>query len=91
MGNVSVEKDAINKAIALCNKSIQQYRQASKALDMKYQEAGHSWHDGKYQQLGGVVRECTTALNNPVKELEECVKKLTEMLIAIEKYESENI
>lgn len=91
MASVSVEKDVVRKSIVLCNKSIQQYKQSAQALERKYQEAGCSWHDVKYKQLGGVVQECTTALKTPVKELEECVRKLNELLKAMEKYENENI
>ena len=91
MEKVSVEKDVIRKSIELCNRSIQQYTQSSLTLERKYQEAGSTWRDMKYKQLGGVVHECTTALKTPIKELEECVVKLNELLKAIERYESENM
>lgn len=91
MEKVSVEKDVIRKSMELCNQAIKQYKQSSQVLERKYQEAGSTWRDMKYKQLGGVVHECTTALKTPIKELEECVMKLNKLLNSIERYESENI
>lgn len=91
MGNVSVEKSAVEKSIALCTRTIEQYKQTSGFLQKKYRDAGIGWHDEKYRQLGGLVNDCTTALNAPISELEECLHKLNEILKAIEKYESENL
>ena len=91
MANVFVEKDVVRKSIVLCNKSIQQYKHTAQYLEKNYQDAGNTGRDVKYKQLGGVVQECTGALKTPVKDLEECVKKLNELLLAIEKYEGENM
>ena len=87
MANVSVEKSAVLGAISLCQQSIRQFEQASKSLSSKYRAAGSNWKDAKYSQLGGVVSDCTTALSRPVKELEECVRKLNMLLKEIEEYE----
>ena len=91
MANVSVEKDVVRKSIILCNRSINEYKKAARSLVEDYRVAGGSWSDAKYRQLGGLVAECTNSMKIPVTELEECVKKLNELLKAIEKYESENI
>jgi len=91
MANVSVEKSAVSSAISLCNQSIQQFNRTSKSLSSKYQEAGAYWKDVKYKQLGGIVNDCTTALNKPVKDLEDCITKLNELLKAIEEYEATNL
>lgn len=91
METVSVEKSAILGAISLCRQSILQFQQASKALSTKYQAAGSQWRDAKYQQLGGVVNECTTALQRPVGELEACMTRLNALLKAIEAYEANDL
>lgn len=91
MANVSVEKSAVVKSIALCNHTIQQYKQTAAYMEKQYREAGTNWRDAKYAQLGVVVNDCTTALKAPVAELEECLRKLNEILKAIERYESENL
>lgn len=91
MSSVSVEKSAVAGAISLCKQSIQQFNQASGSLSSKYQTAGSNWKDAKYQQLGGIVRDCTGALTKPVKELEGCITKLEALLAAIEQYEATNI
>lgn len=91
MANVSVEKVAVTSAISLCKQSIQQFNQASKSLSTKYQAAGGTWKDAKYKQLGSIVNDCTTALNKPIKELQDCVTKLNALLKAIEGYENTNL
>lgn len=91
MANVSVEKSAVVKSIALCNRTIQHYKQTAAYMEKQYREAGNGWHDAKYAQLGAVVNDCTTALKSPVAELEDCLRKLNELLKAIERYESENL
>lgn len=91
MANVSVESAAVSGAITLCQQSITQFSKASTDLSRKYQSAGSSWKDSKYQQLGGIVSECTTALSKPIKQLEECVKKLTALQKAISEYEQTSI
>lgn len=89
--DVSVEAAAVAGAISLCNQSIQNFKKASTDLSRKYQSAGSSWKDSKYQQLGGIINDCTKALDKPVKELEECVKKLTALQKAIGEYEQTRI
>ena len=91
MSDVSVESAAVAGAISLCRQSIQNFNKASADLTRKYQEAGSYWKDSKYQQLGGIVTDCTTALNKPVKELEDCVKKLVALKDAIDEYERTKI
>lgn len=91
MAGVSVESAAVAGAISLCQQSILQFNKAAGDLTKKYQEAGTSWRDSKYQQLGVIVGDCTTALQKPVKELEDCVKKLTDLYKAISAYEQTSI
>lgn len=91
MSGVSVELAAVAGAISLCQQSIRRFTKASDDLTKKYQVAGTSWKDSKYQQLGGIVRECTTALSKPIMQLEDCIKSLTALQKAIEKYEQISI
>lgn len=91
MPGVSVEVAAVSGAISLCQQSIQQFTKTSSDLNKKYQAAGSSWKDSKYQQLGGIVGECTSALSKPIKQLEDCVQKLTALQKAIAEYEQTSI
>ena len=91
MPGVSVEAAAVAGAISLCQQSIQNFNKASADLNRKYQAAGSSWKDSKFQQLGGIVNDCTAALNKPVKELEDCLTKLGALQKAIAEYEQTSI
>ena len=91
MSRVSVNAAAVASAISLCQQSIQQFTKASNDLNRKYQAAGISWKDSKYQQLGGIIRECDAALLKPMAQLEECVKSLMVLQAAVAEYEQANI
>ena len=87
MANVSVEKEAVRRAIAICERSIQQYRDTLTRLKTSYVSAGTEWRDEKYKELGALLSECTGAFRQPLKELEESKEKLGELLKAMEEYE----
>lgn len=91
MPGVSVESAAVEGAISLCRQSIQQLNKAADDLTKKYRAAGTSWKDSKYQQLGGIVSECTHALSNPVKQLEECLTALNALHKAVVEYEQTRV
>lgn len=91
MAGVSVEKGAVDGAIRLCQKTIQEFEKTNNDLKRRYQAAGTGWKDSKYKQLGDLVNECTTALTKPQKELQDCIAKLQELLKAIEAYEATKV
>lgn len=91
MAGVSVDAAAVAGAISLCKQSIQILNKASIDLSRKYVSAGTFWKDSKYQQLGGIINECTTELNKPHGELEDCLSKLIELQKAVLDYEQTKI
>lgn len=91
MAGVSVEKSAVDGAIQLCQKTIQNFEKTSGELKRRYQGAGTSWKDSKYKQLGDIVNECTAALKKPQEELTDCIRKLQELQKAIAEYEATQI
>lgn len=91
MANVSVEKAAVSGAIALCEHSISEFGRTAQDLKRMYDTAGASWRDAKYQQLGGIVNVCTSALGKPVDELRGCITTLQALLREIEAYEALNM
>jgi len=89
---VSVEKTAIQGGIGCCKLSIRELETASKTLQRNYQQAGSGgWKDQKYAQLGSIVQECCTALTKPIGELQECMRKLDDLLKAVGEYENVNL
>lgn len=88
MANASVEKEAVKRSIALCERSIQQYKDMLNRLKTSYVSAGTEWRDAKYRELGELLNECTGAFRLPLKELEESKAKLGELLKAMEEYEN---
>ena len=91
MAGVSVEGAVVVQAIGLCQRSIEQFNGAAQKLNRQYRDAGTRWNDSKYQQLGGIVGDCTQALQKPVSQLQDCISKLTELQRAIEAYEQVNL
>lgn len=89
---VSVNSASIKGGIGCCKTSIQELQKAASDLKRSYQQAGSGgWKDQKYTALGSIVTECTTALTKPIGELQECMKKLNELLAAVEAYEQTSI
>jgi len=85
---VSVETAAVQSGIGVCKTSIQELNDAASSLQRCYQQAGsQGWRDQKYAALGGIVEECCSALTKPIGELQECMKKLQDLLKAIGEYE----
>lgn len=91
MGQVNVEVSMVEQAIKICKQSIDGFRKASGGVEKKCQEAGTAWKDDKYKQLQGIVQDCSKALQNPIKELEDCIEKLTALKAVIIQYEQTNV
>ncbi|MBE6612162.1 MAG: hypothetical protein E7632_06700 [Ruminococcaceae bacterium] len=89
---VSVEKSAVRGGIGCAQTSIRELDGAAKSLARSYSQAGSGgWHDQKYAALGSIISECCGALNQPIAELEECIRKLEALLEAIEQYENTSL
>jgi hypothetical protein len=89
---VSVESTAIQGGMSCCQTSITELGSASRNLQQSYQQAGSGgWRDAKYAALGGIVSDCCSALTKPISELEECMRKLSDLLKAVQQYEEVNL
>lgn len=91
-GGVSVEKAAIQGGMGCCQISINKLESASSGLQRSYRQAGAGgWKDQKYVALGGIVDECCDALQKPIGELQECMRRLQDLMKAVDSYESINL
>jgi len=90
MSNVSVDSALIQQLIRNCSESISQLDRTRRGLSRKYQSLGVSWSDSKYQHLGTIVEECSTAISKVSGELQNCVQKLELLNVHIQEYESVN-
>jgi hypothetical protein len=91
MAGAAVTQEAVDKAVNLCNRSIQSLGSASEKLKQKYEMAGSQWKDSKYQQLGQIISECRAALGKPVDQLNACITTLGKLRNEIINYESTNV
>jgi len=91
MANASVELAIVKNAQAVCNEGIQDLNRTAAKLQQHYLQAGERWKDKKYEQLGAIVHECSTALREPIQELVDCLSKLKEIETALSEYESANL
>ena len=90
-GNASVERTAVQSGIQICKTAIHELQTAARRLSSGYQQAGSGgWRDQKYAQLGGIVEECTSALTQPIAELEGCQQSLERLLQLVSGYEEVN-
>ena len=91
VSNVNVSSQAIKESANICSKAIDQLRITHEKLLNKYQEAGESWSDSKYHQLGDIVDECESSINKALRELEGCLKPLDNLSKAVQEYNEMNI
>ena len=84
----NVDSAAIQKSMQLSQQSIGELQSASRGIETKYQQAGSTWRDSKYQQLGGIIGECVSALRAPIDQLGECMNVLSQIADAIIEYDS---
>ena len=91
MANISARSSIVKNAQEVCNEGIQDLNRTASHLQRCYQDAGQSWKDSKYAQLGGIVHECSTALRHPINELVDCLNKLKNLETALLEYESTNL
>lgn len=77
---------AARGGIGICKHELQE---AARSLRAHYDAiSGWGSSDAKYIKLGGIIDECCTALNQPVKQLEQCAEEITGLIKALEDYEN---
>jgi hypothetical protein len=90
MSSINTSGEIIQGAAALCNGIIDMLSASISNMQSKYRNAGNDWNDSKYQQLGDIVNECSTAIKKPLQELDRCRMALNEIERAVVEYESVN-
>jgi len=88
MASAAVTTEAINKAVSLCQQSVQSLGKTSQNLQQKYTAAGSGWKDSKYTQLGSIIAECKSALGQPIEQLNGCIGSLQDLGTAVGEYEN---
>lgn len=87
MSEVSVDTDIINKALSLCNSSIDELTKAKTELKEAKQKLNASWKDSKRKEFDAIIEKCDGSITKPLSDLQSCAAKLNEMLEALAEYE----
>ena len=87
----NVELAAVENAIRICKEAIQDMNSSAQTLRQSYQQAGQSFKDQKYHQLGAIVNACESEIRKPVNELFDCINKLESLAKAIREYDETNV
>ena len=88
MAGVDVTRSAVQQAMSSCVAAANELQKATRNLNQQYAAAGSGWKDGKYKELGNIVAECNAAMKDPVAQLGDCYKTLSELDKILEAYES---
>lgn len=88
MASVDVTRSAVQKAMSSCVAAATELQKASRNLNQKYAAAGSGWKDSKYKELGTIVAECNDAMKDPIAQLGDCHKTLSDLDKILEAYES---
>lgn len=54
----------------------------------KYEQLGSGWDDKRYKELGDIVQECSKALNNILKALQQGEKYIHALIEALQEYDN---
>ncbi len=90
-GSVDVDEAAVKGGIRCCEMTIAEFNKIAGDLDRKCKAVGQVWKDEKYRDLEAVVENCCNALNKPISQLEDCQKKLNDLLKAIIAYKNASV
>ena len=82
--------EAVKKQYILCKELIQCMGTTSNKIMNKYREAGATWHDEHYVQLGRIIQECSESLLKTVMKLSSTLNGLEQAIAAIKDYEQIN-
>lgn len=90
--SVNTNREAIQGGIGCCRVAMEELKRASQKLNGAYSQCtSGGWKDAKSKQLGDIVNECCAALEEPLGDLNDCMAKLSELLKAVEEYESTSL
>lgn len=87
MANVDVTRAAVQKAMQSCVDAANELQGAARNLKKQYESAGSGWKDNKYKELGSIVTDCNEAMKEPISQLGDCYKSLSELDSIIAAYE----
>lgn len=88
MANVDVTIATVQSAKKSCMAAAKELSGASRNLSAQYSKAGAGWKDSKYKELGEIISECNNAIIAPMRQLQDCYNKLTEIEKILQEYES---
>lgn len=91
MATVNVDIDAVRKQYSSCKQALELMRNTSSKLNRTYAEAGRSWKDERYRQLGGIVSSCCEELDRTAKQIEQCMRGFDQAIAALNEYDSVNL
>ena len=88
MANVDVTRNSVQKAMLSCVAAATELQNATRKLKQQYSAAGAGWKDSKYKELGSIITECTSAMQDPISQLGECHATLQKLDGLLAEYES---
>ncbi|MCL2399797.1 MAG: hypothetical protein FWC91_08665 [Defluviitaleaceae bacterium] len=89
MANVDVSSEIIANAQRACLNAIGVLEKSIERIRQSVADCG--WKDEKFNQLHNVAQGCAIELNNPIKDLNDGVKKLDEIYKVLNEYENTSL
>lgn len=90
MATINADFEAIKKQYTSCRRLLELLQGTSARISSTYQEAGKTWKDERYQQLGAIVSVCCSELNRTSNQIEACMHSLKQVIDALVEYDSVN-
>lgn len=88
---MNVDIDLVRRQYSNCKQALELMHSASSKINRTYVEAGRSWKDERYTQLGNIVKTCCEELNRTAKQIEQCLTGFEQAIASLDEYESINL
>lgn len=91
MSGVNADYTGLLNTAGKLNTMANRVEETRNSLAQKYQQLGSGWGDKKYQELGGILQECNSALRSITKTLLLGGKSVAMLAESLREYEEVNL
>lgn len=91
MAKVGANPEAMDNMIRILTKFIALQDSVVENLKTQYTNVGEEWDDQKYEELGNVIDDATTAIKGSYATLSACISRIQVLKTILENYIHTNL
>lgn len=91
MAKIGTNPEAMDNMIQILTRFIDLQENVIDNLKSQYENVGSEWDDEKYQELGNVINQATTAIKGNCATLSTCITKVQLLKSIMEDYSAQHM